>query len=166
MGILDPSTSAARVSSVVYSATNTMPGYGGTSYWQYRTSATRTYYIDFASAGIIDLGLFFRHTHKAAGANVSITMQMVVALDFGGTVGIKNGQTLWSGTLPYDARFAFVPERGNAAGTEGTTTQKVIEIPELRQPIQKLALILTPGTVAAPVTPDEGDLWIGRIARY
>lgn len=162
MGIFDPAKQSARVTSTLYYSGNaTLPGALSSGYWQIRATTMRTYFLSLAADGVIDMGIFLHHTLKTATVGVQLTAKLIAAVDLteAGIPTIKNGQTLWADTLPADARFIFLSERGTSQ--PGTTTQKIVEVPELRQPLHKFILELTPLTV-----PDEGDLYMRLVRRY
>lgn len=163
---LNPKTSQARVESSLFSsAAMTVNGVslGNTSAtnWQMRTAALRTFYLPLASRAAVDLGLAITHTFQAAAVGLNVTGTLYAALDLTEATGaIKNGQKLWTGAIPYDARFVFASERGSG-GDSSDPLKKVIEVPELRQPIHKFILELTPASV-----PDAGDLYVRAIWRF
>lgn len=162
---------AARVESSLFHAgattiNGTNLGTTNPAHWQMRAATLRTFFIPLASKGAIDLGLTLHHTFKAAGAAVSLTANLVAGVSMvpyiaSGAAGyIKNGQKLWTGTIPSDGRFHFISERGTS-GDSSVAARKVIEIPELRQPVEVFILEMTP-----LLAPDEGDLFMRAIWRY
>ena len=147
---------AARVNSTLYHPGNRGLGNTAPGSWEMRTDAQRPFVIDHAKAGVIDTGIYISHTF-----GVSMAAELLVAIDTsegGGGTGAF-GQSVWVDTLPSDPRITLLPERGTA--NAGTSSRRIIEIPELRQPVHSFRLLLTP--VEAPTT---GELFIRLVRRY
>ena len=128
---------------------------------QMRTTALRTFYLPLAVKGAIDLGLNVYHNLGVnLTANLYDSVDMVPAQAEGSAGFVKNGQKLWTGAIPHDARFTFVSERGTG-GDSSVANRKVIEVPEFRQPINRFVLELTPASA-----PTAGDLFMRCVWRY
>lgn len=171
MSILSSGKVAARVETGLFHAGATTVngqnlGNVNTAHYQMRATNTRTFLIPLASKGAIDLGFGLRHNFTAAGTGVVLTVTITAGFDMTpvateGTAGaVVYSQKLWTGTIPADGRFIFVSERGSG-GDSGTAARKVIEIPELRQPIDRIVVEIAPA-----VAPDAGDLYIRSTWRY
>lgn len=162
---------AARVeSSLFHAGAVTVNGQNlGTTnpaHYALRSLSQRTYYLPLAEKGAIDLGFTLHHNLTIGGAAVSLNVticdgiDLVPALAPGAAGSVKNGQKLWTGTIPGDARVSFVSER-SSGGDGAIPSRKVIEVAEFRQPLQKFILEITPSAI-----PDAGDMYFRCIWRY
>lgn len=152
MSILASNRIQSRVSSTLYSETSPLVGAAPqTTQYKPRDTTARTFNLGLAEDGVVDMGIALRLTLDAE-CTVDLTAMHLEPTN-------STGQTLWTGDLPADSRVYFLPERGSYnAGLPG---QQIVDIVELRMPIHRIRLRITPKT-----EPTDGEIQLRLIRRY
>lgn len=152
MSILASNRIQSRVSSTLYSETAPLVGVSPqTTQYKPRDATARTFNLGLAEDGVVDMGIALRLTLDAE-CTVDLTVMHMEPTN-------STGQTIWTGDLPGDSRIYFTPERGSY--NAGLPSQRIVDIVELRMPIHRIRLRVTPK--AAPTT---GEIQFRLIRRY
>lgn len=154
MSILAGNSIRSRVTSIVYDATNPLvgsPGAGANTQYQPRDTSPRLFNLGIAEDGVVDLGIELRST---LNAEVTATLMVVHTVP-----STSSGQTIWQGDIPADGRVVWLPER--STHENGFPLQRIYAIAELRMPLHRIRLTLTPKTA-----PTTGELYLRLVRRY
>lgn len=119
---------------------------------QLRDTAEKDFRFPQVEKGIIEQSFFILNQLNAE-LNVNIR------IGFGATTGDKFGGFVYTGTIPVNGRFAFIPEK--SYHREPQSPNGIIEIPELRMPIPKIIFVFS-----AKTAPTTGDISITNVRRY
>lgn len=152
MSILAGNTIRSRVSSTMYTKDNPLVGTAPqTSQYEPRDTTARLFNIGLGEDGVVDLGIGLRST-----LNAELTASLTVIETVPST---STGQTIWTGTLPADCRVWWTPERGTHE--PGLPLQRIYDIVELRMPLHRIRLSLTPVTA-----PTSGAIHLRLVRRF
>lgn len=124
-----------------------------------RSQGTSNYVLKLGSSGAFDMAFSIRNTLKAEGANVTLNAVLRQVIRYEDDGSDRWGPIIWQGDIPYDSRMTWAPERG--IGVQDTSTARIVEVPELRQPHEGFMMQIT-----RPVAPDEGDIFLQIVRRY
>jgi hypothetical protein len=153
IGVVDAVVTGSKVEQINFNKSNPAPVYiNPATYWEIRDTSVKPIFIQHAEVGIFEQAFALRNTHNAA-----LTLAIKALIDAGD--GIKTGATIWTGTIPADARFFFTTDK--SSGTVETGNQKIINLVEFRLPYPKFSFDFT-----AQTAPTSGELMIQSIRRY
>lgn len=145
----------SKVEKVTFSKTNkTGLSLVSTDFFEPRDTAQKNLYLPHSDIGVFEQGFSFRNT---LNANLTVIIRATFDWEDGG--GFRNAATIWTGTIPTDSRFFFTSDK-NPTVVE-TTTQKIIDIAELRLPYPVFLI-----QINADVAPTSGEVRIQTVRRY
>ncbi len=121
-------------------------------FFEPRDTSNKVFCLPHAGIGVFEQAIGIRST-----LDVPVTLSIKCVVNAGD--GDKNGATIWTGTVPTDARFYFVSDRSDSVVE--TSFQKIIGLIELRLPFVYFII-----DIKASSPPTTGQIMVQSVRRY
>ena len=136
----------------VFNKTNLPTTYYTPDFFEPRDTLNKVFFLPHVEIGVFEQAIGIRNT-----LDVPVTLSIKCVVNAGD--GEKTGATIWTGTVPVDARFYFVSDRSDSVVE--TSFQKIIGLIELRLPFVYFII-----DVKASSPPTTGQIMVQSVRRY
>jgi hypothetical protein len=126
--------------------------YYSPDFFEPRDTSNKVFYLPHVYIGVFEQAIGIRST-----LDVPVTLSIKCVVNAGD--GDKTGATIWTGTVPTDARFYFVSDMSDSVVE--TSSQKIIGLIELRLPFVYFII-----DVNASSPPTTGQIMVQSVRRY